>query len=77
MRVPPPEKLTAADMQPMLDSVKAHSEAVFKVRELYQSVPVTLHMFGNQFDNSAYGGLFDLAQTQGQFVRCAPPEINL
>jgi tetratricopeptide (TPR) repeat protein len=77
MQMPSPEKLTAADMQPMLDSVKAHSEAVMKLRELYKSMPVTLHMFGDQFDNSAYGGLFDLAQTKDQFVRCAPSEINL
>src|SRR5260370_12072620 len=64
-------------MQPMLDSVKAHSEAVVKLHELYKSMPFTLHMYGDQFDNSAYGGLFDLAQTKDQFVRCAPPEINL
>lgn len=77
MQVPPPEKLTAADLQPVLDDVKAHSEAVLKLRELYKSLPVTLHMYGDQFGNSAYGALFDLAQTKDQFVRCSPPEINL
>jgi hypothetical protein len=58
MRVPPPEKLTAADMQPMLDSVKTRSEAVLQVRELYKSIPVTLHMYADQFGNTAYGGQF-------------------
>lgn len=77
MQMPQPEKLTAADIQPVLDDVKAHSEAVVKLRELYKSMPVTLHMYGDQFDNSAFGALFDLAQTKDLFVRCAPPEINL
>lgn len=77
MQVPPPEKITAADLQPVLDDVKTHSEAVVKLRELYKSMPVTLHMYGDQFGNSAYGALFDLAQTKDQFVRCSPPEINI
>ena len=48
MRVPPPERLTAADLQPILDSVKTRSEAISKLREIYRSTPVTLHMFGDQ-----------------------------
>ena len=48
MLMPPSEKLTAADVQPMLDSVKAHSEAVSRLREIYKSTPVTLHMYGDQ-----------------------------
>jgi tetratricopeptide (TPR) repeat protein len=77
MRIPPPEKLTAADLQPMLDSVKAHSEVVLKLREIYKSTPVTLHMYGDQLGHSAYEALVDLAISEGNFVRCAPPEPNL
>jgi hypothetical protein len=77
MRVPPPEKLSATDLQPMLDSIKAHSEAVSKLREFYKTTPVTLHMYGGQMGHSAYEGLFDLAVSEDHFVRCAPPALDL
>jgi transcription elongation GreA/GreB family factor len=77
MHVPPPEKLTAADLQPVLDSVKAQSEAISKLREIYRSTPVTLHMYADQLGCSAYEGLFDLAISENEFVRCAPPEIEV
>jgi len=77
MHVPPPEKLTAADLQPVLDSVKAQSEAISKLREIYRSTPVTLHMYADQLGCSAYEGLFDLAISESEFVRCAPPEIEV
>ena len=49
MYVPPPDKLTVADLQPMLDSVKARSEAVAKLKELYKSTLLTvLHRRGGQ-----------------------------
>lgn len=47
LHVPPTEKLTAADLQPILDSVKARSEAISRLREIYRSELVTLHMYGN------------------------------
>ena len=71
MHVPPPEKLSAADLQPMLDSIKAHSEAVSKLREVYKSTPMTLHIYGDQLGHSAYGGLFGLAISEDHFVLCA------
>lgn len=73
MRMPTPEKLTAADLQPILDSVKKHSEAVAKLREIYKSTPVTIYLYGNQLGHSAYEGLFDLAISETGLVRCAPP----
>jgi tetratricopeptide (TPR) repeat protein len=76
MRVPPPERLTAADVQPMLDSIQARSEAVSKLREVYKSTPVTLHMYGDQLSHGAYEGLFDLAVSEDQFIRCAPPSLD-
>ena len=77
MHVPPPEKLSAADLQPMLDSIKAHSEAVSKLREVYKSTPMTLHIYGDQLGHSAYGGLFGLAISEDHFVLCAPPALEL
>lgn len=76
MRVPPPEKFTAADLQPMLDSVRARSEAISKLREIYRSTIVTLHMYGDQLGHTAYEGLFDLAISEDDFVRCAPSQME-
>jgi hypothetical protein len=77
MRVPPPERLTAADLQPMLDSVKAKSEAVSKLREMYKSRAMPIHMYGAQMGHSAYEGLFDLAISENDYVRCAPPQLDV
>lgn len=77
MRMPTPEKLTAADLQPILDSVKRHSEAVVKLREIYKTTPVTIYLYGDQLGHSAYEGLFDLAISETGFVRCAHPQMDL
>ena len=77
IRLPPSERLTAADVQPMLDSVKAHSEAVSKLREIYRSTLVTLHMYADQLGHTAYEGLVNLAISEDDFVRCAPPQIEV
>jgi tetratricopeptide (TPR) repeat protein len=76
VRLPSSENLTAADLQPMLDSVKAHSEAVSKLREIYSSTVITLHMYGHRLGHTAHEGLIDLAVSEDSFVRCAPPEIE-
>jgi transcription elongation GreA/GreB family factor len=77
MRLPPPEKLTAADLQPVLDSVKAKAEAVSKLRGIYRSSLVTLHMYGNPLGHNAYEGLLDLAISEDGLVRCAPPQMEV
>jgi predicted Zn-dependent protease len=77
MRFPRPETLTAADMQPILDSVKRHSEVVAKLREVYKTAPVTIFMYGDQLGHTAYEGLFDLAVSETGFVRCAHPQMDL
>lgn len=61
MRMPTPEQPAAVDLQPILDSVKKHSEAVAKLREIYDTTPVTIYLCGDQLGHSAYDGLFDLA----------------
>jgi predicted Zn-dependent protease/transcription elongation GreA/GreB family factor len=77
MRLPPSERLTAADLQPILDSVKAHSEAVSKLREIYRSSLVTLHMYAHQLGHTAHEGLVNLAISEDDFIRCAPPQIEV
>lgn len=77
MRFPKPEALTAADLQPILDSVKKRSEAVAKLREIYKTTPVTIYLYGDQLGHSAYEGLFDLAVSETGFVRCAHPQMDL
>jgi hypothetical protein len=77
MHVPPPGKVTAADLQPVLDSVKAQSEAVSRLREIYRSTLVTLHMYGDQLGRTAYEGILDLAISENDFVRCAPPQVEV
>jgi transcription elongation GreA/GreB family factor len=77
MRFPKPETLTAADLQPILDSVKRHSEAVANLREFYKTNPLTIFMYGDRLGHDAYEGLFDLAVSETGFVRCAHPQIDL
>jgi tetratricopeptide (TPR) repeat protein/transcription elongation GreA/GreB family factor len=77
MHVPPPEKLTAADLQPLLDSVKAKSEVLSKVREIYRSNCVTLHMYAGPLGHSTYDGLLNLAISEDDFVRCALPQMEV
>ncbi len=76
LEIPTPEKLTLADVQPILDSVRSQSEAVLQVREIYRTSTITLHMFGDRFNNSAHGALIDLACSGEDFVKCAPPDVN-
>jgi transcription elongation GreA/GreB family factor len=71
LHVPPPEKVTAADIQPMLDTIKARSEMVTKLREIYRTTAITLNMYGEKLGNGACEALFDLATSEEDFVRCA------
>jgi tetratricopeptide (TPR) repeat protein len=71
LHVPPPEKVTVADIQPMLDTIKARSEMVTKLREIYRTAAITLNMYGAKLGNGACEALFDLATSEDDFVRCA------
>jgi tetratricopeptide (TPR) repeat protein len=75
MHVPPPEKLTAADIQPMLDTIKARSEIVSKLRDIYRTAAITLSMYGEKLGHGACEALFDLAVSEEDFVRCAQPDL--
>ena len=47
-----------------------------KVRELYKSSFITLHMYGDRFGDSVHGALIDLAWSIDCFVRCSPPDMD-
>lgn len=76
LHVPPPEKLTLADVQPILDSVRSQGEAVAKFNELYKVETITLHMFGDVFGDNAHGALFHFATHADGLVKCASPDRN-
>ena len=77
LHVPPPEKVTVADIQPMLDTIKARSEIVTKLREIYRTTAITLNMYGEKLGHGACEALFDLATSEADFVRCAQPTTDV
>ena len=66
-------KISVADIQPMLDTIKARSEVVTKLREIYRTTAITLNMYGTKLGNGPCEALFDLATSEEDFVRCAHP----
>ena len=76
LHVPPPEKITVADIQPMLDTIKARSEVVTKLREIYRTTAITLNMYGAKLGNGPCEALFDLATSEADSVRCAYPAMD-
>jgi len=77
LQIPPPEKVTVADIQPMLDTIKARSEIVTKLREIYRTTAITLNMYGEKLGHGACEALFDLATSEADFVRCAQPTTDV
>jgi len=71
LHLPQPEKLTVADIQPMLDMIKARSEVVAKLRDIYRTTAITLNMYGAKLGHGACEALFDLVTSEEDFVRCA------
>jgi tetratricopeptide (TPR) repeat protein len=54
----------------VLASVRQRADAVTEIRELYRSAPISLHLYGLRFGRNAYMSIADLAQEQGQQVKC-------
>ena len=77
LHVPPLEKLTVADIQPMLDQIKARSEIVNKLRDIYRTTAITLNMYGARLGHGPCEALFDLATSEDDFVRCAQPSGDM
>ena len=63
--------LTKADIQPILDSVRRRAEEVASVRTAYKDLPISLHVYGEHFGQSAFGAVMDLASTEIEMVKCA------
>jgi tetratricopeptide (TPR) repeat protein len=59
-------------VQTILDSVEQRSNALQGIRQAYASTPMPLHVYGARFDGNAYTSLVDIAQEQGQEVKCSP-----
>lgn len=76
LHVPPAEKLTVADIQPMLDTIKARSEVVAKLRDIYRTTAITLNMYGTKLGHGACEALFDLVTSEEDFVRCSQPTTD-
>ena len=57
-------------VQTILDSVKQRAEAFEGVRQAYTSGPMPLHMYGSLLGGNAYVSLADIAQEQGQELKC-------
>ena len=50
--------------------VKQRELAIKRVRQVYDEHPMSLHLFGERFNQNAYIGLASLAQEDGQYVKC-------
>jgi len=62
-----------AQVQAELDTIKARSEVVTKLRDIYRTTAITLNMYGTKLGNGPCEALFDLATSEEDFVRCAHP----
>ncbi len=58
-------------LEKILESVKRRATAFSEVMRLYDDLPVSLHMFGERFGKNAFIGLINLAQQEGQTVKCS------
>jgi tetratricopeptide (TPR) repeat protein len=63
-------------VQAILESVKNRASAIAKVRDLYQELSIPLHYYGDHLGKNAYVGLLDLAQEDGQTVKCCSGTIE-
>jgi tetratricopeptide (TPR) repeat protein len=57
-------------VQTVLDSVRQRADALEGVRQVYSTGPVSLHMYGDRFGGNAYTSLADIAQAEGQELKC-------
>jgi tetratricopeptide (TPR) repeat protein len=57
-------------LEVILASVEKRAAAVAEVREVYNTLPASLHWYGTRFGKNAYLGLMSLAEEQGQQIKC-------
>lgn len=70
VRVKPDPNSEALDLSALLASVDRRAERVEKVKEVYRSTPVTIHMFGAPFGNNAFQATVALATAPDTKINC-------
>jgi tetratricopeptide (TPR) repeat protein len=71
MRIGTTREDTEKALRTILDSVKQREATITRVRQVYDELPMSLHLFGERFNENAYIALAMLAQEDGQSVKCA------
>jgi tetratricopeptide (TPR) repeat protein len=62
---------TEKALRTILDSVKQRETTITRLRQVYDELPMSLHLLGERFNENAYIALAMLAQEDGQSVKCA------
>jgi tetratricopeptide (TPR) repeat protein len=70
MHVGTSEAEVRKSFEKIVESLKRRATAASQVRKLYDELPISLHMFGEQFGKNAFIGLISLAQEEGQRIKC-------
>jgi hypothetical protein len=73
------ESEMTSGLEKIIESLKKRQAAVSRVRATYDELPMSLHLFGEQFGENAYVALLSLAQEDGQAIKCSfgtPEERN-
>jgi len=70
VRVKPDPCSEALDVSTILASVDRRAERVERVKEIYRSIPVTIHMFGELIGKSAFDATEALATSPDMKVNC-------
>ncbi len=71
MRIGTTKEDTEKALRTILDSVKQREATITRVRQIYDELPMSLHLLGERFNENAYIALAMLAQEDGQSVKCA------
>jgi tetratricopeptide (TPR) repeat protein len=54
----------------IFDDVEKRAKAVAEVREIYRTIPVSLHLYGSRFGKNAYTAVIDLAREENENIKC-------
>jgi len=65
------ESEMTSGLEKIIESLKKRQAAISRVRATYDELPMSLHLFGEQFGENAYIALLSLAQEDGQAIKCS------
>jgi tetratricopeptide (TPR) repeat protein len=54
----------------ILDSVEERAKAIAEAREIYRTMPASLHWYGSRFRKNAYAAIVDLALEENENIKC-------